>query len=154
MKDRLACLALASRRACRSDSVRAQGLAPDDAGDPAKAKPGLLSKVGIDQHLNQQVPLDLVFNDETGREVSARRVLRQAAGRFSRWSITSARCCARRCSTGSSSALGVINFESGREFDVVAVSINPKETPALAAQKKQAYLDRTSARRAPRAGTS
>jgi protein SCO1 len=40
------------------------------------------------------------------------------------------------------SSLGVINFDVGREFDVVAVSINPKETPGLAAQKKQAYLDR------------
>jgi protein SCO1 len=40
------------------------------------------------------------------------------------------------------SALGVLKFDVGREFDVVAVSINPKETPALAAQKKQVYLDR------------
>jgi protein SCO1/2 len=40
------------------------------------------------------------------------------------------------------SSLGVINFDVGREFDVVAVSINPKETPGLAAQKKQTYVDR------------
>ena len=40
------------------------------------------------------------------------------------------------------SALGVLNFDVGREFDVVAVSINPKEAPGLAAQKKQAYLER------------
>jgi protein SCO1/2 len=43
---------------------------------------------------------------------------------------------------GMVSALGVLNFDVGREFDVVAVSINPKETPALAAEKKQAYLNR------------
>jgi protein SCO1 len=36
----------------------------------------------------------------------------------------------------------VINFDVGREFDVVAVSINPRETSGLAAQKKQAYVDR------------
>ena len=36
------------------------------------------------------------------------------------------------------SALGVLNFEAGREFDVVAVSFNPKEGPGLASQKKAA----------------
>ena len=40
------------------------------------------------------------------------------------------------------SALGVMNFEAGREFDVVAVSFNPKEGPGLASQKKAAYMER------------
>jgi len=40
------------------------------------------------------------------------------------------------------SALGVLKFDVGREYEVVVVSINPKETPELAAQKKQAYLER------------
>ena len=40
------------------------------------------------------------------------------------------------------SALGILTFDAGREFDVVAVSINPKESPALAAQKKQSYMER------------
>jgi protein SCO1/2 len=40
------------------------------------------------------------------------------------------------------SALGVMSFEPGREFDVVAVSFNPKEGPGLASQKKANYLER------------
>jgi protein SCO1/2 len=36
----------------------------------------------------------------------------------------------------------VLNFDVGREYDVVAVSINPKEGPGLASQKKDAYLQR------------
>jgi len=124
-----------------SAPLRAQGLAPDDAGDPAKAKPGLLSQVGIDQHLNQQVPLHLVFNDESGREVHLGEL-------FGKRPVILAMVyyeCPMLCTqvlNGLVSALGVINFDVGREFDVVAVSINPKETPGLAAQKKQAYLDR------------
>ena len=124
-----------------SEPLRAQGLAPDDAGDPAKAKPGLLGQVGIDQHLNQQIPLHLVFNDESGREV-------QLGEFFGKRPVILAMVyyeCPMLCTqvlNGLVSALGVINFDVGREFDVVAVSINPKETPALAAQKKQAYLDR------------
>jgi protein SCO1 len=121
--------------------VSAQGLAPDDAGDPAKAKPGLLQQVGIDQHLNQPVPLHLVFNDESGREVPLGEF-------FGKRPVILAMVyyeCPMLCTqvlNGLVSALGVINFDVGREFDVIAVSINPKETPGLAAQKKQVYLDR------------
>ena len=121
--------------------VYAQGLAPDDAGDPAKAKPGLLSRVGIDQHLNQQVPLQLVFNDESGREV-------QLGEFFGKRPVILAMVyyeCPMLCTqvlNGLVSSLGVLNFEVGREFDVVAVSINPREMPALAAEKKRAYLER------------
>ena len=121
--------------------ARAQGLAPDDAGDPAKAKPGLLKKIGIDQRLHQQVPLDLVFTDETGRDVPlgeffGKRPVILALVYYE---------CPMLCThvlNGVVSALGVLTFDVGREYDVIAVSINPKETPALAAQKKQTYLDR------------
>jgi len=121
--------------------LRAQGLAPDDAGDPAQAKPGLLSKVGIDQHLNQQIPLDLPFTDDTGREVRLGEF-------FGKRPVVLALVyyeCPMLCTqvlNGMVSALGVLTFDVGREFDVIAVSINPKETPGLAAQKKQAYLER------------
>ena len=119
----------------------AQGLAPDDAGDPAQARPGLLKQVGIDQHLNQQIPLHLVFNDETGREV-------QLGEFFGKRPVILAMVyyeCPMLCTqvlNGLVSALGVLKFDVGREFDVVAVSINPRETPALAAQKKQVYVER------------
>jgi protein SCO1/2 len=36
----------------------------------------------------------------------------------------------------------VLNFDVGKEFDVIAVSINPREGPGLAAAKKQAYVER------------
>jgi len=121
--------------------ARAQGLAPDDAGQPAKAKPGLLKKIGIDQRLHQQVPLDLAFTDETGRDV-------RLGDYFGKRPVILALVyyeCPMLCTqvlNGLVSALGVLTFDAGREYDVVAVSINPKEGPGLAAQKKQAYLDR------------
>lgn len=136
-----AACALSAMLVAVAPPARAQGLAPDDAGQPAKAKPGLLKKVGIDQRLNQQVPLDLAFTDETGRDVRlgdyfGQRPVILALVYFE---------CPMLCTqvlNGMVSALSVLNFDVGREFDVVAVSINPKETPGLAAQKKQAYLDR------------
>jgi protein SCO1 len=119
-----------------------QGPLPQhEPGDPATAKPGLLSKIGIDQRLNQQVPLDLTFVDETGREVKlgeyfGKRPVLLALVYYE---------CPMLCTqvlNGVTGALKVLSFDVGKEFDVVAVSINPKEGPGLAAAKKQAYVER------------
>jgi protein SCO1/2 len=112
-----------------------------EPGDPATAKPGLLKRIGIDQRLHQQVPLDIPFVDESGREVRlgeffGRRPVILALVYYE---------CPMLCTqvlNGVVSALGVLNFDVGREYDVIAVSINPKESPGLAAQKKAAYLER------------
>jgi protein SCO1/2 len=117
------------------------GRTAEAPGDAASAKPGLLSKIGIDQRLNNQVPLDLTFVDEAGREVRlgeyfGKRPVMLALVYYE---------CPMLCTqvlNGLVSALGTLTFEVGREFDVVAVSINPKEGPGLATQKKAAYLER------------
>ncbi|MBA2301168.1 MAG: SCO family protein, partial [Acidobacteria bacterium] len=123
-------------------AVIAQGPLPrQEPGDPATAKPGLLSRIGIDQRLNEQVPLDLSFVDESGREVKLREY-------FGKRPVLLALVyyeCPMLCTqvlNGVTGALKVLNFDVGKEFDVVAVSINPREGPGLAAAKKQAYLDR------------
>ncbi|HJR59763.1 MAG TPA: SCO family protein [Vicinamibacterales bacterium] len=120
----------------------AQGPLPrQEPGDAASAKPGLLSKIGIDQRLNGQVPLELPFVDEAGRDVKlgdyfGKRPVLLALVYYE---------CPMLCTqvlNGVTGALKVLNFDVGREFDVVAVSINPKEGPGLAAAKKQAYVER------------
>jgi protein SCO1 len=120
--------------------VRAQPVSPEP-GDAATAKPGLLKQIGIDQRLHQQVPLDLAFKDEAGRDVRlgdyfGKRPVILVLGYYE---------CPMLCTqvlNAAVSALSLLTFDAGREFDVVAVSINPKETPALAAQKKQSYMER------------
>jgi protein SCO1/2 len=123
-------------------AVSAQGPLPQqEPGDPATAKPGLLGKIGIDQRLNSQVPLELPFVDESGRDVKlgdyfGKRPVLLALVYYE---------CPMLCTqvlNGVTGALKVLNFNVGREFDVVAVSINPKEGPGLAAAKKQAYVQR------------
>ena len=119
------------------------GTAPGaaEAGNPTSGKPGLLSKIGIDQKLNQQVPLDLMFTDETGRDI-------RLGDLFGKRPVVLALVyyeCPMLCTqvlNGVATALSVMEFNVGREFDVVAVSINPKEGPQLAAQKKAAYVQR------------
>ena len=116
-----------------------QGLA--EGGQPSSAKPGILNEIGIDQRIGEQLPLDLPFTDETGRAV-------RLGDYFGKRPVILALVyyeCPMLCTqvlNGLVSALGVMNFEAGREFDVVAVSFNPKEGPGLASQKKAAYIER------------
>ena len=123
-------------------SVSAQvGRTAPPPGDAAKDRPGLLSKIRIDQRLNHQVPLDLPFTDESGHQV-------RLGDYFGKRPVILALVyyeCPMLCTqvlNGLVTALGVMNFEPGREFDVVAVSFNPREGPGLASQKKAAYMER------------
>jgi protein SCO1/2 len=113
----------------------------EDVGVPASAKLAGLEGVGIDQRLDQQVPLDLAFRDEAGRAV-------RLGDFFGKRPVVLALVyydCPMLCTqvlNGLVSALGVVSFDAGREFDVVAVSFDPREKPADAATKKTAYLTR------------
>jgi protein SCO1/2 len=103
--------------------------------------PELLQEVGLDQKLNTQVPLNLRFKDEDGRVVTlgdyfGKRPVILTLNYFE---------CPMLCTevlNGLVSALGVMNFSVGKEFDVVTVSFDPRDTPERARQKKAAYLGR------------
>ena len=96
-----------------------------EPGDPTSARPGILSRIAIDQRIGHQVPSDIPFVDENGRDVTL-------GDYFGKRPVVLALVyyeCPMLCTqvlNGLVSALGVLNFEAGREFDVVAVSFNPK----------------------------
>ena len=124
--------------------VSAQGNAPGVRPDPAMPSqqvPSALSTVSFDQRLNEQLPLDLEFKDESGRTVK----LGEYFGRKPVVLTFVYYECPMLCTqvlNGLESSLRVINESIGQEFDVVTVSFDPKETPVLAAGKKKAYLER------------
>ena len=141
---RSAALALAAALAAAAVPAHAQPLraGSEQPGDPAKPKPGLLKQVGIDQQLESAAAArpDVQGRDRPRRP--ARRVLRQAAGRPGARLLRvpdALHAGAQRAGRARSS---VLTFDAGKEFEVVAVSFDPKDTPALAAEKKQAYLER------------
>ncbi len=108
----------------------------------AQVSPADLSNVGIDQRLDQQVPLDLQFKDETGRTVKLGDYFH--AGRPVILNLVYYTCpmlCGEELA-GEASALGVLRFTPGNEYEVVSVSFNPDETPKDAAEKKQVYIAR------------
>lgn len=118
-----------------------QGVLEAPAAPPANMRPPGLKHVGIEQHLNEQIPLNLAFKDETGKTV-------QLGDYFGKrpviLSFVYYRCpmlCGQLLQ-GLESALRVVDFNPGKEFDVVTVSFDPTDTPQVAAAKKAEIMDR------------
>jgi protein SCO1/2 len=108
---------------------------------PANMRPPGLKNVGIEQHLNDQIPPDLTFRDETGKSVR----LADYFGRKPMILNLVYYQCPMLCGevlSGLESALRVLKFDVGKEFDVLTVSFDPKETPEMAAAKKAEFLKR------------
>ncbi len=107
----------------------------------ASVLPPGLRDVGLDQKLNAQVPLDLTFRDEAGRELPL-------SSYFGTRPVILALVyyqCPMLCTqilNGLVISLRGMSLESGRDFEVVSVSIDPTEAPELAARKKAEYLRR------------
>src|ERR1700692_1139035 len=101
--------------------------------------PGL-EGVGIDQRLNEQVPLNLTFKDEQGNTVKLGDYFHK--GRPVILNLVYYQCpmLCTEVLNGVTSALKVIRFEPGKQFEIVTLSIDPRETPELAANKKEMYL--------------
>jgi protein SCO1/2 len=118
-------------------TARAQYFTPPET--KTVAPPGL-EGVGIDQRLNEQVPLDLTFKDEQGKTVKLGDYFQ--SGRPVILNLVYFQCpmLCTEVLNGLTSALKVIRFTPGKEFEVVTVSIDPRETPQLAANKKQMYI--------------
>ena len=103
--------------------------------------PKALEGVGIQQRLDQQVPLDLVFRDEAGRPAPLSGFFH---GRPVVLALVYYRCpmlCTQILS-GLVSALRIVSLDPGRDFEVVSVSFDPKDTPEIAAEKRKNYLQR------------
>ena len=127
---------------CASASGWAQAAPKLQPGDAVNQRPSILDQVGLDQHLNQQVPLNLAFNDEDGKAVQ----LQQYFGSKPVILIMVYYQCPMLCTqvlNGFTGAMnGIVRFNIGREFNVVTVSIDPRDTAQDAAAAKKSYLKR------------
>jgi protein SCO1 len=101
-------------------------------------RPEVLRDVGFDQKLNQQVPLDLVFRDEHGAPVELGSLL---AGKPAILTLVYYQCpmLCTEVLNGTLNALKEVPLEMGPDFSVISVSIDPRETPALAEAKQIMY---------------
>ena len=118
--------------------LRAQAV-PGNAGPAASAMPAALQDVGFSPPLNGPMPLDLFFRDETGRSVRLREYFGQKpvvlAFVYYR--------CPMLCDQVEQGVVGVLrmlSFNPGRDYQVVFVSFDCRETPEMAAEKKKKAL--------------
>jgi protein SCO1/2 len=117
-------------------------LATSALAETSATPPHLPGKVGIEQHLDAQLPLDTMFRDETGRVV---RLREYANGSRPILLVFMYYRCPMLCSMvmeGVTSTLTALKFDAGKEYDVVTISIDPRDTPRDAAAKKDKYVKR------------
>ncbi len=108
----------------------------EDLGGAAK----VAQEVGIDQKLNSQVPLDVTFRDESGREVRLGEYFHSGHPVILTLAYYECPMLCTMVLNGVTTTLRGIPFDIGKEFEVVTVSINPKDTPELATKKKASYI--------------
>jgi protein SCO1/2 len=107
----------------------------------SNVKPPGLTNVGIEQHLNQQVPPDLTFRDETGKPVKLGDYFGKRPVILSLVYFRCPMLCSEVLS-GVEGSLKGISFSPGKEFDVLTISFDPKDTPESATEKKAQMLKR------------
>jgi protein SCO1/2 len=109
-----------------------------NAGDQL---PVVLKKVQVDQHLNQQLPLDAQFVDDTGKQVRLGDYFGKHPALISLVYYNCPMLCSEELD-GIASALEMVKLTPGKDFEIVIISIDPTETPAMAAAKKAFYVKR------------
>ena len=108
-------------------------------GIVASNVPPQFKGVTFAQQLNQKLPLDATFKDEAGRTVRLGDYFGQKPVLLAFVYYQCPMLCSQTLN-GISSALKVLPFTPGDEFDVVIISFDPRDTPEAANAKKQAHL--------------
>jgi protein SCO1 len=112
---------------------------PNARQPTSEKKPAILAQVGIDQKIGEQLPLGTMFKDDLGRDVPlgtffGKRPVVMALAYYE---------CPMLCTLVLNSMTGTLktlSFDAGKDFDVVVISINPRDTFRLAADKKATYV--------------
>jgi protein SCO1/2 len=137
-------IATAALLAVFAASSAAQPSAPLSVPPPGPAaleQVPILKDAGLDQKLNNQVPLDTPFVDEQGRDVTLGQYFGERPVVLALMYYECPMLCTQVVN-GLAGSLDALTFEAGREFEIVAVSFDAGETPAMARERRAAFLSR------------
>jgi protein SCO1 len=109
-------------------------------GQPAMAPLPILKDVRIDQKLDSAVPLDLPFVDEHGKDVTLAQYFTGARPAVLALVYYECPMLCTQVLNGLFSSIEPLKLDAGKDFDIVVVSFDPGETPAMAMAKKTSYL--------------
>ena len=107
---------------------------------PMGSRPDQANDVMIEQHLDAQIPLDAAFKDENGKAVKLGDLVKDKPTVLVMPFYKCAGSCALELE-GMVQCFDKLPFNVGKEFNVLTVSIHPKETPADALAKKNTILE-------------
>jgi protein SCO1/2 len=113
--------------------------APSNLGTSASSMPPALQNVGFDPTLNAQMPLDLPFRDETGRDVKLRDYFAQKPVVLAFVYYSCPMLC-EQVQQGVVGSLRMLSFNPGRDYEVVFISFDPRDSSESAAEKKNVAL--------------
>lgn len=104
--------------------------------------PKTLKNIGIEQRLGKQLPIDAVLTDENGDEVKLETFFKGEKPVVLAFVYYSCPMLCNEVLNGLTASLKKISLEAGKDFEVVAISFDPRDTPEIARGKKQSYLER------------
>jgi protein SCO1/2 len=126
-----AAVCFAAPKAASSDSVMTD----------ESAERRILQKIVFDQKLDAQLPLDLILTDEEGKQQPLRAYFGDRPVLF----VLAYYRCPMLCNqvlNGVLKSTNALKFVAGRDFEIVVVSFDPSDTPAMAAAKRDSYVER------------
>ena len=143
LSGRAACgLALGAALLCGSATAQVASYGDKATGqNTGDQLPQVLKGVQVSQHLNQQLPLNAEFLDETGAAVHLGDYFGKKPAVLSLVYYNCPMLCSEELD-GMTAALEMVRLTPGKDFNVVVISIDPSETPELAAKKKAFYVKR------------
>jgi len=127
--------------ATASLSAQVSTYAEKTPGSTSDTKPSVLDSVGVDQHLNTQLPLNLTFTDDAGKVVPLSSYFGKRPAILALVYYQCPMLCSEELN-GLTSALEMVRYVPGKDFDIIVISIDPSEGTDLAAAKKRSYLIR------------
>lgn len=110
-------------------------------GVDSQTMPKPLREIGFDQNIDQPLPLDARFVDEDGNAVTLGNYYGKRPVLLAFVYYTCPMLCTQVLNA-MTSTISMLSLDTGKDFDLVLISIDPRETPAQAAAKKQEYLHR------------
>jgi protein SCO1/2 len=111
-------------------------------GAPSSSMPSALREIGFDQNIDQLIPLDVPFRDESGRTVQIGEYFNRKKPVVLVFAYYDCPMLCTQVINGLAGALNVLSMDPGRDFEILTVSFNPKDTPATATAKKSVYIER------------
>jgi len=99
----------------------------------------LVENVGLDQHLDQQIPLEVTLRDEQGREVRLGDYVRDKPVILTFVYFRCPMLCTQVLN-GVLKSANAMKLQLGDDYQIVSLSIDPRETPQMATEKKEKYV--------------